>query len=126
VASAAFIALVPSVLYCLLVFYSAVTSGDLGGPLNLVLIPATGIAIGMICQLVIVPLGLLVERRRISLRLAIGSLTGGILLVTTALFTPHRGVVQAAWLGLALAVLLGAGFSAYLVALRLSFEFWRR
>jgi hypothetical protein len=121
-ACVAFFALVPLMLYGSWVIPRAVSTADLGGPLNFVLIPLAGSVLGLAVSIVIfLPLSLLAERYGIRhwCWLCAACTVALIPVVVVAALSVNRAGGQATrWLPVlvctALALYLVAGFLIYL------------
>jgi hypothetical protein len=121
-ASVAFFALVPLVVYGSLVIPRAVSAADLGGPLNFVIIPLGGALLGLAISVVaFLPLSLLAERfgfRRWWHTLAFIAFLLAAIVVVAAVFLSYAGGQETNWLPAlvcsSLALYLVGGFLIYL------------
>jgi len=121
VSSTAFLAVVPVILYGALIVWS----GDLGGPLNLVIIPVASAAIGFVISLVaFLPLSLLSERFDFGRWLRVAGFSAGALAAVVAPGWIYIGITrtESRWLGLVSAggsfcLCLVVGFFVYLCCL---------
>jgi hypothetical protein len=121
-ASVAFFALVPLVVYGSLVIPRAVSAADLGGPLNFVIIPLGGALLGLAISVVaFLPLSLLAERFgfcRWWRTVAFIAFLLATIVVVAAVFLSHAGGQKTNWLPAlvcsSLALYLVGGFLIYL------------
>jgi hypothetical protein len=118
---------IPTVLYGGLIVWS----GDLGGPLNLVVIPAVSALIGFVISLVIFfPLSLLVENSDLKrwcriVGFVLSVLAAIVILAWVALGTTR--VQNRAYLFVGIvAMYLGSAFFVYLCCLAVGTRVWRR
>ena len=125
VCSTSFLSLVPLALYVTLIVWS----NDLGGPLNLILIPMVSAAIGLVISLVaFVPLSLLAENSKLTVWLLIvGGLSLGLTVAAISGWffvrsVSHQGRVFLL-VGSATAYVVG-GFFVYLCSLAASSRIW--
>ena len=126
VCSAGLMTLIPTALYGLLI----VGSGDLGGPLNLVLIPAMSAVIGFVVSLLIfLPLGLLAEnsafqRWRRTAGFVLSVLAAVTILVWVAFGITSLRIRAYLFIGM-LAAYVVSGFFVYLCGLTIGGRLWR-
>jgi hypothetical protein len=121
VSSTVFLVVVPVALYGLLIVWS----GDLGGPLNLIIIPMASAIIGFAISLVVfLPLSLLSERFDFRRWLRVVGFSTGALVAVVAPGWIYIGItkVESRWLGLvsaggSLCLYLVGGFFVYLCCL---------
>jgi hypothetical protein len=115
-ASVVLLTLLPTLGYALLAALSLATQGDMGGPLNLLLVPAASLigALAFTALSFVLTLMLqLAERRRalgVWLPALLAIVAGGLLGLAAALARGEPGLGRAAF---AAALLFGAAFNAY-------------
>lgn len=127
VCSVGLMTLIPTALY----FGLIVWSGDLGGPLNLVIVPGVGAVIGfLISLLMFLPLGMLAEKSNLlSWCRNVGFvLSGSIIIVAlTWVWFGTAGLKNRAYLFSGMvAVYVISGFFAYLCGLTIGTRLWGR
>ena len=126
VCSAALMTLMPTALYGVLIFWS----GDLGGPLNLILIPAMSAVMGFVISLLIfLPLGLLAENSTFQRWRRIVGLVLVVFAVVTILVWAAFGITSLRiraylFVGM-LAVYVVGGFFVYLCGLAIGGRLWQ-
>jgi hypothetical protein len=123
----AFCTLVPTILYGTLIVWSR----DIGGPLNLILIPATGAVVGLMLSLVIfLPMSLVAEKASLRNWLsAVGALLVVLAVPTILAWMFARTLKPQYRLYLVMgsvSVYIVAAFFVYLAALALPSRIWPR
>lgn len=127
ICSTGFLTVVPIALYGGLIVWS----GDLGGPLNLVIIPVVSAAIGFVISLLIyLPLSLLAENSDIQrwcriVGFVLSVLAAIVILAWVALGTTSLQNRAYLFVGM-VAIYLVSGFFLYVCALAVGTRLWRR